>query len=67
MGEVKPVEEIFRVIGVLDDGTRMVWRYRSRPDAIYRAKELDTHPDCELVEFSYARVQWLSAPSEWLQ
>lgn len=67
MGEVKLTEEIFRVVGTLDDGERKVWRYRSKPDAVWRAQELDAHPECELLEFSRATVDWEPAPSSWFR
>lgn len=65
MGQVALEEEIYRVVGVTSDGVRRVWRYRSKPDAAWRASELDTRPDCELLEFSYAAVKWRPAPKGW--
>lgn len=64
MGKVALEEQLYRVIGVCD-GVRRVWRYRSGPDAAWRAAELNEHPDHELIEFSYATVQWRPAPGEW--
>jgi hypothetical protein len=65
MGQVQPSEEIFRVVGI-KYGERKVWRYRSKADALWRAKELDAHPRDELLEFSCAEVDWKPAPSSWL-
>ena len=64
MGEVKRLERIFRVVGV-QRGERRVWRYRSEPDARWRAQELHFHPTDELIEFSYADIKWLPAPASW--
>lgn len=59
-------EEVYRVVGIRR-GDRRVWRYRSRPDAIWRARELEASPDSTLIEFSVGRVSWTPAPSGWLQ
>lgn len=55
-------EEVYRVIGT-QRGERKVWRYRSRPDAVWRANYLGS----DLLEFSVGKVSWSPAPSAWLE
>lgn len=65
MGKVASEEWMYRVVSV-EGGVRRVRRYRSRADAAWRASELDAHPECELVEFSQALVDWRPVPRrEW--